>query len=44
VAPGGSAPFSDSNVGFFQGRLDDIQIYNRALTGLEVNRLRNPDP
>jgi len=39
VSPDGSAPYTDANIGFFQGRLDDVRIYNRAMTDKEVRQL-----
>jgi hypothetical protein len=31
VSPGGIAPYTDSNVGYFEGKIDDVCIYNTAL-------------
>lgn len=36
VSPGGAAPFTDGNSGYFDGRLDDVVIYDRALEPAEV--------
>lgn len=38
-SPGGIAPYVDENLGYFQGALDDILIYNRALTPEEITSL-----
>jgi|JI10StandDraft_1071094.scaffolds.fasta_scaffold439307_2 hypothetical protein len=35
----GIPPFTNFAVGYFQGRLDDIRIYDRALSKLEVRNL-----
>jgi hypothetical protein len=32
VSPGGIAPYTDGNVGYLQGKLDDVCIYDTALT------------
>jgi len=32
VSPGGIAPYTDPNVGYFEGKIDDVCIYNIALT------------
>ena len=39
VGAGGSAPYTDSNVAYTQGALDEIRIYDRALTASEVQML-----
>ena len=39
VYPSGTAPFWDSNIGYFAGRLDDVRIYNRALSETEITAL-----
>jgi hypothetical protein len=39
VNPYGIAPYVDSNVGYFDGIIDDIRIYNRALSGAEIQSL-----
>jgi hypothetical protein len=36
VGANGIAPYVDANVGFFQGLLDDVRIYDRALTPAEI--------
>ncbi|NCA76842.1 MAG: hypothetical protein EOM90_10940, partial [Alphaproteobacteria bacterium] len=41
VAPWGIAPYTDPNVGYFNGKIDDIRIYDRALTASEVFILYN---
>ncbi len=41
VAPSGIAPYTDPNVGYFNGKIDDIRIYDRALTASEVFKLYN---
>jgi hypothetical protein len=35
----GFAPFTNSDVGYFDGKLDDIRIYNRELSQTEINTL-----
>jgi hypothetical protein len=35
----GIAPYTDSNSGYFAGKLDDIRIYNRALSEEEIQQL-----
>ncbi|MGA9116960.1 MAG: LamG-like jellyroll fold domain-containing protein [Bacteroidota bacterium] len=35
----GGAPFDDPNLDPLKGRLDDVAIFNRALTGLEIDSL-----
>jgi len=44
TSPGGFAPYTDSNVGHFQGRLDDVRIYDRALSAAEIDTLATPGP
>lgn len=39
VNTNGSAPYTDGNVKYFNGILDDIRIYNRALTETEIQSL-----
>ncbi len=39
VSGNGVAPFTDSNVGYFKGIVDDIRVYNRALTEAEIQLL-----
>ena len=39
VNSNGIAPFTDSQVGYFNGKLDDISIYNRALTNVEIQKI-----
>ncbi|HPG82087.1 MAG TPA: LamG domain-containing protein [bacterium] len=39
VSANGRAPYTDGNVGYFVGRIDDIRIYNRALDGREIQAL-----
>ena len=35
----GDAPYTDGNVGYFIGSMDDVLIYNRALTASEIGQL-----
>ncbi|MEO7047240.1 MAG: LamG domain-containing protein [Ferruginibacter sp.] len=47
VGPNGFANFTDANVGHFKGKLDDIKIYNGALTDAQIinaymDNLRKP--
>jgi hypothetical protein len=39
VAPNGIAPYTDSTIDYFDGYLDDIVIYNRVLSAVEVKNL-----
>jgi hypothetical protein len=39
VAPGGNGPYTDGNGNWLNGCLDDIRIYNRALSADEVSAL-----
>ena len=38
-APSGADPNTDPNIGYFAGDLDDVRIYNRALTPRELQSL-----
>ena len=41
----GTAPFTDTNVTYFNGKIDDIRIYDRAISESEVLELYNePNP
>jgi hypothetical protein len=35
----GTAPYTDVNVGYLYGSLDDVRIYNRALSSAEIDSL-----
>jgi len=39
----GNAPYTDCNVGYYRGSLDDVLIYSRALTQSEIKQLV-PEP
>ncbi|MFC1577624.1 LamG-like jellyroll fold domain-containing protein [Thermodesulfobacteriota bacterium] len=39
VTTSGIAPYQDSNAGYFNGKIDDIRIYNRALSEVEIQLL-----
>ncbi len=39
VSPGGYVPYTDENVTNFSGALDDVRIYNRALSDADVQEL-----
>jgi len=39
TGPGGFAPYTDVNVSYLSGALDDIRIYDRALTAIEIGSL-----
>ena len=39
----GKAPYTDINVGYFKGRIDDVRIYDRALSTLEIAALAADD-
>ena len=41
VSTFGEAPYTDENVGYFNGYLDDFRIYNRALSSSEILELYN---
>jgi len=41
-SPGGIAPYTDKNVGYLDGRLDDVRIYDRALSLAEVIEAGGP--
>jgi len=40
----GYAPYTDVNVGWLNGKLDDIRIYNRELSAAEIHALYNESP
>jgi hypothetical protein len=42
-SPGGGVPYTDSNVGYLNGYLDDVRIYNRAFSADEVQELYDYD-
>lgn len=39
----GLSPYTDANVGFFQGKLDDIRIYDAAMSDAQVMQLYNTE-
>ncbi|MCH9647849.1 MAG: LamG domain-containing protein [Deltaproteobacteria bacterium] len=39
VSPAGVAPFTDVNTGYFEGRLDDVAIYDRSLESSEIQEV-----
>ncbi len=39
VSPSGLAPYTDGNVGYLDGKLDEVRIYDRALTTSEISNL-----
>jgi hypothetical protein len=39
VSAAGEGPYQDSNVGYFAGKLDDIRIYDKALSPEEISTL-----
>jgi hypothetical protein len=39
ISPSGCAPYTDTNVGYLYGSLDDVRIYNRALSESEIRSL-----
>ena len=41
VSGNGYAPYTDGNIGWFNGKIDDIRIYNRSLSSTEVLTLYN---
>lgn len=41
VSPFGIAPYVDANVGYHDGMIDDVRIYNRALSEDEIGTLYN---
>ncbi len=40
----GRSPYTDSTMSFFRGRLDEVRIYDRALSPEEVRRLADQGP
>ncbi len=36
TSPGGGAPYTDSNVGYFRGEIDEVRIYSRSLSSTEI--------
>lgn len=42
-SPNGFVPYTDANVGYCDGVLDEIRIYNRALSESEIQALYNSD-
>lgn len=44
VNSGGIAPYTDANVGHFQGALDDVRIYNRVLSVTDIQLLYAHNP
>ena len=41
-SPSGIAPYVDGNVGYLEGRMDDVRIYDRALSDQEIAELPEP--
>ena len=41
-SPSGFAPYIDSNIGYFQGAIDDVRIYDTALSAQEIAQLAAP--
>jgi uncharacterized repeat protein (TIGR01451 family) len=41
-SPGGVVPYTDVNIGYFVGEIDDVRIYNRALSAAEMFALGGP--
>jgi hypothetical protein len=39
ISPSGCAPYKDPNVGYLYGSLDDVRVYNRALSESEIRSL-----
>jgi kumamolisin len=39
VNPSGTAPYTDPNVGYFKGLIDEVRIYDQALTADEISVL-----
>lgn len=44
VSPAGFAPYTDANVGYLKGLIDDVRIYDSALSADEIARLASPVP
>lgn len=44
VSPGGIAPYTDINVGFFKGSIDDVRIYDSALSAQDIAGLAQSIP
>lgn len=43
VSSQGWGPYTDSNVGYFDGAIDELRIYNRALSQAEIAELYSPE-
>jgi len=43
VTTSGIAPYQDGNAGYFNGIIDDIRIYDRAITEAEIIELLGPE-
>lgn len=39
VSPAGGSPYTDINIGYFKGWIDDVRIYDRAMNPADVRRL-----
>lgn len=44
VSPAGYAPYIDANVGYLNGSIDDVRIYNRRLGRREIRQLYSGTP
>lgn len=43
VSAAGFGPYTDENIGFFDGLLDDVRIYDRALSSAEMEAIFNAE-
>ncbi len=43
TSPSGFAPYTDINVGYFDGSIDDVRVYDRALSESEIQELYQGD-
>ena len=39
VSPSGGSPYTDSNIGYFQGSIDEVRIYDTALSVDQIGAL-----
>lgn len=44
VSTRGRAPYTDGNVGYFKGAIDEVRIYDRELSGSEIMALWKAEP
>jgi len=45
TSPAGAAPYTDGNIGYFSGSLDDVRIYDTALSAQDIRQIAGvPEP